>query len=617
MADKLRPGVSVTPEFVTGEAPPANKLNAISVQMLNASEQLEKALGDIHSESFPYSASNLSTLSQVYPRTHKGILITGAVEKRLDIANLARLIGPASHLNPRSLEAQTITESIPIGVYQFELKYVPDDRSAVAFSDLAVFVAGQYFATGNLMATPGDYNVTAKGKVHTVSETDGGTAIYTVTPRLKAGYDSLSASRFNVIPDPHQIAAGGAGIAWGALSAGKRTGTLPTITHQQNNYDGTAIILDATDLNFGQQLKVPRVLSDNWIAGEQIPEGFLFVKNETTGEVYKEAEYFYDTDSTVTIGVTDITTDIDAGHKFSLITVGSNITSAIDDLRVKTHHAHDRTFGEPFVPLGGLIGATQNAGSTGSYIPSQISGNAFPQYLHRDGWTDGVDDTWNDENALRGDLMMANVDLLQGARVGVKGGNSARIRFGTAQGVQDDGAYIYKDSTEILRYNADKDNSLGHMFMLNEDDCVNIKGTGARNQMHLIDTDLRIDGTGGIFGSVGSVKCQPYFGAGVLTGGPFMGNTAYTILDLPSEINDCEKIIGYELMLEDLAPGTGAWYPAGESAWDGPVHTFSIHIDTGGGPTNTHLLRVVFDSTDSSNWFAHTTLNYRIVLWWY
>ena len=72
MSDKLRPGVSVTPEFVDGETPPAAKLNSISVQMKHAAEQLEEAVGDIHSQSWPYSATNLTTLSPKYGKNRVG-----------------------------------------------------------------------------------------------------------------------------------------------------------------------------------------------------------------------------------------------------------------------------------------------------------------------------------------------------------------------------------------------------------------------------------------------------------------------------------------------------------------------------------------------------------------
>jgi len=84
MSDKLRPGVSVTPTFVDGEAPQAAKLNSISIQMQNAAEQLEEAVGDIHSQSFPYSATNLTTLSPKYPRNRfTGADLTNSIEKRL------------------------------------------------------------------------------------------------------------------------------------------------------------------------------------------------------------------------------------------------------------------------------------------------------------------------------------------------------------------------------------------------------------------------------------------------------------------------------------------------------------------------------------------------------
>lgn len=447
MSDKLRAGVSVTPTFVSGETPPANKLNAISVQMRYAAQQLEKAVGDIHGQSYPYS-TNLTTLSRPYPRDRfTGNKLTGSAEKWLDIANIARLIGPASNLNPRAMAQQTITEAVPVGVHQFQLRYVPDDRTAVTFTDATVFAV--YFSSGSGVSAAGDYHVSQDGKVHTVSATAGGTVTYTTTPRLQGGEYSHPSHRANVIPDPHQIEAGGPGISWGSLTAdGTRTGTLPTATHGLSNYEGDSTTLSADDLIFGQQYFMPAVLVDNFTAGEEIPAGFLFVKNETTGEVYEDAEYFYDTNTTFIMGGTDITDDINAGHLFSVITVGTDITSSIDDLRVKTrHHVHDRAFGEPFIPSRALL-TLEEAGNKGSFVPSSIGGNFAPQYLHRDGWTPGVDDTHNDGNALRGNLMIGLKNGSAGSYVAATG-ESYKLMFSSSSGSQ--ACYLYRDTNNDFR----------------------------------------------------------------------------------------------------------------------------------------------------------------------
>jgi hypothetical protein len=102
----------------------------------------------------------------------------------------------------------------------------------------------------------------------------------------------------------------------------------------------------------------------------------------------------------------DLTDDITAGHAFSVFTVGNDITSAIDDLRVKSYHNHDRRFGEPFVDIDSISGFIKEPGLTGSWVPSEITGNFAPQYLHRDGYLGGVDESLNDMNAMRGPLLM-------------------------------------------------------------------------------------------------------------------------------------------------------------------------------------------------------------------
>ena len=241
MSDQLRPGVSVTPTFVEGESPSPAKLNSISVQMKNAATQLEKAVGDVHGTSFPYSASSLTTLSPRYPSNRIGGDLSGTIEPRLDIANLARLIGPASNLNPRMFGTRTVEDTIPIGVHEFSLRYKPDDRTGVSFSDSGVFAT--YVSDPTLMTSSGEYSVSEDGIVNTVSTTAGGTADYDYTPANVYGDQAAANHSFNVIPHPFQIAAGGSGIAWGALSGSNtRTGTLPTVTHQQTDYVGDSIV---------------------------------------------------------------------------------------------------------------------------------------------------------------------------------------------------------------------------------------------------------------------------------------------------------------------------------------------------------------------------------------
>ncbi len=453
MADKIKPGISVRTTFVAGESPKAAKLNSLSSQLQNASQRLEAVIGDIHSESYPYSSITAAHLSLEYGRTKtvSGPL-TGAPTRPLDIATLGRLVGPASNLNPHELASQNLTETVPTAVYEFALNYPPSDPATVTFSDATIFAT--YRSSVGDLDSSGDYHVNAYGKVFTVGQMNGGTVSYTYDPAAHAGGSTYQDSSFNVIPDINQLEAG-SGCSVGALDAdGRRAITLPTVTHHHYNSDGTTVVLSAADPTFGQQLYLPKILVDNWSTEEEIPGGFLYLKNYTKNKVYKVATYYYYSNTSILISGEDITDDVDAGDIFCIITVGTDLTTAVDDLRRKLRHSHNRSFGEPLVPVEALTGILSSAGNSGVFAPSEIPGNFFPQYLHRDGYTAGIDDNVNDENVMRGDLVLGTEGALPGAHRTALGA-SKKFRFfgGNTNSTL---PYIYKDSSGGLVLYADQ-----------------------------------------------------------------------------------------------------------------------------------------------------------------
>src|SRR5688572_20053384 len=125
MGDQLKSGISVDVTFVSGETPSPAKLNAITAQARRSALECEQAIGDIHGESYPYTSASPTTLSQAHgkhPTT--GVPLSGSEERKLDIVNLARLVGPASNMNPRMINGEReIEEAIPVGVHEFELEY--------------------------------------------------------------------------------------------------------------------------------------------------------------------------------------------------------------------------------------------------------------------------------------------------------------------------------------------------------------------------------------------------------------------------------------------------------------------------------------------------------------
>jgi hypothetical protein len=436
MGDKLRQGISVLTTFVEGEQPSPAKLNSITAQLRFAAEQLEKAVGDIRGESWPYTSATTTTLSQKWGKGRAtGVALAGAPERKLDIVNLARLVGPSSNLNPQMIAGETsVEDNVPVGVHEFSLQYPVSgtvDGTNPAFTDVALTT---FVSVISSLANTGEYHVTAEGKVFCVTATVGGVATYTTNPTEWGGGVAYHGATFNVIPDPNQVQAGGAALAFSAPdAAGARTITLPLIQYQQHDINGTFTSLDDEDINYQQQLELPAVLQENFAPGDIIPDGFLFLKNETTGEFYVDAVYSYFGPTAVVIGDIDISEDIANGHSFSIVTVGTDITTSIDDLRTKSRHAHDRRYGEPFAALDGVTGFLTQAGNSGPFVPSEIPGSFAPQYLHRDGYAAGVDANLNDSNVMRGALGLGIPSLSAGsyiAEAGAAGATSASVFWG-------------------------------------------------------------------------------------------------------------------------------------------------------------------------------------------
>lgn len=452
MADKLRTGIPVQTSFVDGESPRAAKLNSLSAQLKNASLRLEMVVGDIHGESYPYSLFTTSQLALGYGRnpTTSGAL-ADTPTRTLDIASLGRLIGPAANLNPHMLVATSITEDVPMGVHEFCLRYPPTSLGSISFSDSTVFdVERSNLAVLN---ADGEYHTDLLGRVYTILPTDGGTVTYAINPQAWAGGNNYQDSSFNVIPDLNQLENGDGCSISGLDADGRRTITLPVCTHHHYNVDGTTIELNDADPTYNQQLRLPKVLTTSWTLDEEIPAGFLYLKNHTTGEIYKTATYYYSTASTLRVGNVDLSSAISNADKFCIVTVGCDITTSIDDLRRKSHHGHDRSYGEPLVPIQSLTGILRRAGNSGVFMPSQIPGNHLPQYLHRDGHDPSLDANANDSNIMRGDLVLG----IEGAGAGEHSaaiGNSFKIKFtnNTSHRVP----FVYRDADEGLILDGDQ-----------------------------------------------------------------------------------------------------------------------------------------------------------------
>lgn len=407
MPDKFKDTFPVPISFVSGEQPSAAKLTAWALQTNAALNQIENALGDMHSDFFPLFGST-NTPSGKWSYGKDGVALD-AIQTHLQILNLARLVGPASALNPRILGHHTATitdEPLPSDVNEFYLRFRPAGTVTFSLAKFATPVAGPALVT-----IYGEYYVDAlTGKVVVWDGSGGnGTVTYSIKTTTDNLLDTYHEAYFNVCPAPQQavkctIAASGSD--WRI--------TLPVVTHQQGNWTETSTALTAqNDPNFNAQLSLPLWLSNEYVASDVIADGLLAVWDEEERRVINGAFKF--------VSATEVDYDGDTGEvlvagsdRYSLlVSGGTDITRTIDNLRSRYRvHTHDGTNGDMRVPHENLdtlaVGWVTSDTGGPSYSFFDDGANKFPnhhpQYLGR--W--GLDSSVS-RNAMLGDLLLGTV----------------------------------------------------------------------------------------------------------------------------------------------------------------------------------------------------------------
>ena len=420
MADRFYINTTNLVTFAAGERPSADKFNAVNKYFSRGLTSLSRIIGDAHDNGVPHNFLNTPAgdsyrkyLTNPWNRSND----EPKNERPLDITNLARLIGPASNLNPKYLYRENplanreVQETIPSGVneYYFNFKHS-------AFRGLEVETPTQSSPTyinSGLPLTDSDatnvkYNVDASNSSIRFNKPLEESIIVkyaiAISDTIEGGPNYVDAE-FNVIPDPNEPVNGANRLDIVKEVDGSYTITLPTLLHQQSGLVNLADSnLGPDEPNAGAQLKVPA-----WMQGlpqeQELPQGTIYLKNRTTGETYIDAVYTLISETE--IKVSNVELCLDNAEDYCLISVGTDITTSIDDLRNKTFlHKHDGRFGESRISIYDLKDIFKFAPPSGFYQVSELNWNVIPQYLHRDGWQAG-EDLINGENAMRGSLMMA------------------------------------------------------------------------------------------------------------------------------------------------------------------------------------------------------------------
>jgi hypothetical protein len=427
MADKLKKSIPVRFRFVDGEVPTGAKLNTLVSSLERSLFLLEKAIGDLDDQSYPYFAS-ADTLTPAAARAKDDGNAIGS-DRKLEQVNLARLLGPASALNPIHQFGTTnaddvIVQTIPSSGNSFRFKYHPNfygtmpayTGTGAVFTTLVssanLNAAGEYCYENDEVIT---FSTMAGGTVSYYAETAGGDDPDTVFA------DPLG-STYNVIPDPNQATK----CTCAGPTDSKYTITLPLITHAVTDDMNITSTLSDDDLSYNVRLKLPSVLS-NMVAGDEIPEGFLYLRDDSTGKIYTDATYYYFSGYEFKVGGVTL----DNSHSYTVLTVGSNVTETLLDLKTKVWRM--RRGGDSLALFHtDQLNKRMGIGTGELYVPSDVGFNYFPQYLHRDGWfaTDDNNNI-NDQNGMRGDLVLLSTIRASGTRNHTSS-DSQKIRFGSA-----------------------------------------------------------------------------------------------------------------------------------------------------------------------------------------
>ena len=306
--------------------------------------------------------------------------------RSLDIVNLGRAIGPMSKLNPKVLlqglssgTKSTIREQVPVGVYEYKIKNPVDWSENISFppADDAFDIRVTNLIDLN---SEGDYYVDeAKNTVYTYSPTENSAypfITYVTNPSTWGGGSSYSMSNFNTIPSINQL--GYLDLNITQNSSGVYEFSFPAIAYTSRSEDQSALVEQSSVL-YGATYTLPASIravcggnyftENSGITNTTIPEGMIYLKNATTGEIYSDASYYYNNDSSVLVEGVELDLSMDwirndDGVNFSTSLNWSTNDAIVVDLGEDTDrivYAGFGTLGNAAIPgesLGSIIGSS-------------------------------------------------------------------------------------------------------------------------------------------------------------------------------------------------------------------------------------------------------------------
>lgn len=471
MSDKLRHTTPLNITFGDGERPTPQKLTALNNQLRSAAKILEKAIGDL------WNQSGDSIL----------------VGNPLQIPNLARVIGEQKYMNPAVYsvsESFVFTDNVGTkntNSTEAWLVFKPDSYSNVSAAAGSTNLTNKETNVYDV-DTAGDWHVDINtGKLTTFSPMDSTDKLdYTVDPtELGFGDETLP----SVIPDPRQGQYTGCRISqssgtWYLHLPPRRPLTL-TNYEQIDRYPTSDDISDNEASAGGAPRKLwqqgsgdaledehyryslPKEINDvvaSLSAGESLPEGFLYLWDNTTNTVrtgkFKKssiADWVFEIESPPNAefneDLTTTETELSySGSRFSVIAAGTPIARAIWTLHNAMFTGQQGNLGlmKPYETHSVLKHMNPppeaHADHTGRYptsLPvwtgSRWAWDDHTSLLSRGGSYGDSDATRRDlnDNAMLGDLLMGSTALASGHYVNLDN-DSHRVYFGRTG----DGPYI-------------------------------------------------------------------------------------------------------------------------------------------------------------------------------
>ena len=415
MADILKSFTSNLIRFAAGERPSADKFNAMVSYFSRGMEDISRAIGDVYDvrpEGVLHSAKWNATNGQ---------------RRNLDILNLARIIGPASNLNARMLDhsdsGKLVSETVVLGTKEHELNYELNNNNSFSFNpNRLTKINSNSFTSENQYY----YNRENNSIVFAKPISEEIILSYFTKPNEYFGGINYSEAGFNVIPDPNVFTSTNAGNPDAKLKilpepgeSNSYTIELPKVFAQQSglaNEDSfkDVNLLNTEEYNYQSQIQLPEWMVESLFDGDPIPPNSLYLKDLELDEAYLTADYFYVSETRIKIKNASLC--IGEGHNFVLVTVGTDITTSIDDLRLKWfRHTHDGTFGEERINIKNLAGIFVKEHVRFllpdiSFSKSSVEDNHLPMYLHRIGYM--TDETVNNgNNSMLGTLLMSRSEF--------------------------------------------------------------------------------------------------------------------------------------------------------------------------------------------------------------